>query len=219
MADAEHSVAFWSSVAATFKRNPMVIFHTYDEPHDVSWSCLLHGCTANDVGRYGQYRTAGQQAMVDAIRRTGARQPIVISGPNFAGDLSGWKKYMPRDPRHQLAADVSSFDYGDYVLGHKRTLRAFSHSHPVIIGGFGDTHCTSSYSRKVMAFMDSIHQSYLAWTWNTVQDYGGCSNALLDDPGASVNGQPAGYYSAAPSGYGVGVRDHYRALNPHAKYG
>ena len=45
-----------------------------------------------------------------------------------------------------------------------------------------------------MSVMDSIHQSYLAWTWDTVQDYGGCSNALLDDPGAK-NGFPAGYYS------------------------
>lgn len=219
MADAEHSIAFWSSVAGTFKSNPMVVFHTYDEPHDVSWSCLLNGCTTNDVGRYGRYQTAGQQAMVDAIRHAGARQPIVVSGPNFAADLSGWKKFMPHDPRHQLAADISSFDYGDYVLGHKRTLRLFARSHPVIVGGFGDTNCASTYSREVMAFMDSIKQSYLAWTWNTVQDYGGCSNALLDDSGASINGQPPGYYSAKPSGFGAGVRDHYRALNPHAKYG
>jgi hypothetical protein len=219
MADADHSLAFWSSVGATFRNNPMVVFHTYDEPHAIGWRCLLNGCTVNDVGRYGKYRTTGQQQMVTAIRRAGARQPIVISGPNFAADLSGWKRYMPRDPRHQLAADISSFDYGDYVLGHESTLRSFARSHPVIVGGFGDTHCTSAYSRKVMAFMDSIHQSYLAWTWNTVQDYGGCSNALLDDPGAAINGQPRGYYSGTPSGYGVGVRNHYRALNPHARFG
>jgi hypothetical protein len=126
---------------------------------------------------------------------------------------------MPHDPRHQLAADISSFDYGDYVLGHKSVLRSFARSHPVIVGGFGDTNCTSTYSRKVMAFMDSISQSYLAWTWNTVQDYGGCSNALLDDSGPEINGQPPGYFSAKPSGYGQGVHDHYVALNPHRRYG
>ena len=37
--------------------------------------------------------------------------------------------------------------------------------------------------------------------------------------GASINGQPPGYYSGKPSGFGAGVRDHYRALNPHAKFG
>jgi hypothetical protein len=222
MADADHSLDFWSSVAATFKNTKMVIFHTFDEPHDVSWACLLHGCTATDApggkSRFGSYQTAGNQAMVDAIRGAGARQPIIVSGPEFAGDLSAWQQYMPSDPRHQLAADVSSFDYADYVLSHKGTLRNLAHSHPIIVGGFGDTNCTSTYSRKVMATMDSIGQSYLAWTWNTVQDYGGCSNALLDDPGAQINGQPAGYYSARPSGFGGGIRDHYRAINAHQRY-
>jgi hypothetical protein len=59
-----------------------------------------------------------------------------------------------------------------------------------------------------MAAMDSLRQSYLAWAWDTVQDYGGCSNALLDDPGTR-NGFPAGYYTGRPSGYGSGVRAHF----------
>jgi hypothetical protein len=219
MADADHALAFWTSVATTFRSDPMVLFHTYDEPHDVSWQCLLSGCIADDAGRFGSYQTEGEQAIVDAIRQTGAHQPIILSGPQFAGDLSGWTQYMPHDPLNQLAADVSSFDYGDYVLANESALRSFSRSHPVILGGFGDTDCNSDYSTKLMQFMDSIHQSYLAWTWDTVQDYGGCANALLDDPGSNINGFPPGYYSARPSGFGAGVRSHYRRLNPHKAYG
>jgi endoglucanase len=219
MADADHSPALWASVAARFKSNKMVLFHTFDEPHDVDWACILRGCSANDAPdakrRFGTYRTVGNQAIIDTIRGAGAPQPIVISGPGFAGDLSGWEQYMPSDPRHQLAADVSTFDYKDYVLAHRSALRAFARRHPVIVGGFGDTHCTSSYSRKVMGVMDSIRQSYLAWTWNTVQDYGSCSNALLDDPGRQLHGQAPGYYTARPSRFGRGIRDHYRKINPH----
>ena len=217
MADADHSVAFWASLAATFRSDRMVLFHTFDEPHDVGWACLLSGCTADDapdgVSRYGSYTTAGNQAIVDAIRGAGARQPIILSGPDFAADLSGWERYLPHDPAHQLAANVSSFDYSDFVVSHEAVLRAFARRHPVIVGGFGDTNCTSAYSRTLMRVMDSIRGSYLAWTWNTVQDYGGCSNALLDDAGPPVNGQPAGYYSARPSGFGRGVRNHYRGLH------
>jgi endoglucanase len=213
MADADHSIAFWSSVASTFRRSRRVLFHTFDEPHDVSWACLRNGCTATDApqghARFGSYRTAGDQAMVKAIRATGARQPIIISGPDFAGDLSDWERYAPRDPLHELVADVSSFDYSDYVLRHRAQLRKFARQHPVVVGGFGDTNCTSTYSQKLMKAMDAIGQSYLAWTWDTVQDYGGCSNALLDDPGPTVNGFPAGYYSARPSGFGRGVRAHF----------
>jgi endoglucanase len=223
MADRDHSLAFWSSVAQTFKGTKMVLFHTFDEPHDVSWACLLRGCTADDVPegntRYGSYTTAGNQAIVNAIRSAGARQPIIISGPGFASNLSGWERYAPRDPAHQLVADVSSFDYSDFVISHQSELRAFARHHPVIVGGFGDTNCTSTYSRKLMAIMDSIKQSYLAWTWNTVQDYGGCSNALLDDPGPAINGQPPGYYTARPSGYGSGIRQHYRQLAINATIG
>ncbi len=217
MADADHSVDFWKSVASTFRAYRRVLFHAYDEPHDVSWQCLRDGCTANDVPegmlRFGAYQTAGDQELVDAIRGAGAHQPIVISGPDFAGDLSGWEKYKPQDPRHELIADVSSFDYSDYVVGHARYLRKFARRHPVIVGGFGDTNCTSTYSLKVMKVMDAIKQSYLAWTWDTVQDYGGCSNALLDDPGMR-NGFPAGYYTGRPSGFGRGVRAHFLAVRP-----
>ena len=63
-----------------------------------------------------------------------------------------------------------------------------------------------------MRVVDAIRQSYLAWTWNTLQDYGGCGNALLDDPGRQVGGFPAGYYSGRPSGFGRGVRDHFRRV-------
>ncbi len=163
------------------------------------------------VSDLGPYQTAGNQDMVDAIRATGARQPIIISGPDFAGDLSQWERYAPHDPQHALAADVSSFDYSDYVVAHAPALRAFARRHPVIVGGFGDTHCVSTYSEKLMSIIDSIHQSYLAWAWDTVQDYGGCANALLSDPG-TVNGFPAGYYSGRPSGFGRGVREHFRRI-------
>ena len=217
MADADHSIAFWRAAASTFRSYKRVLFHTFDEPHDVSWKCLREGCLANDVPegqvRFGQYQTAGDQAMVDAIRAAGARQPIIISGPDFAGDLSGWETYKPRDRLGELVADISSFDYSDFVVSHASELRSFARHHPVIVGGFGDTHCVSTYSEKVMSVMDAIHQSYLAWTWDTVQDYGGCSNALLDDP-ATKNGFPAGYYSGRPSGFGRGVRDHFRQQRP-----
>jgi hypothetical protein len=67
-----------------------------------------------------------------------------------------------------------------------------------------------------MAFADTIGMSYLAWTWNTVQDYGGCSNALLD--GGDPSNPNRGYYNAQPSGYGQGVRAHYRKVNARKRY-
>jgi hypothetical protein len=61
------------------------------------------GCIArDDRRRFGSYRAVGEQAIVDAIRRQGARQPILVSGIDYAGDFSQWRRYLPHDPLHQL---------------------------------------------------------------------------------------------------------------------
>ena len=40
MADADHSVAFWHSVAAALRGDRNVVFDLYNEPHDISWTLL-----------------------------------------------------------------------------------------------------------------------------------------------------------------------------------
>jgi endoglucanase len=207
MADADHALKFWRSVATRFRNNHGVLFHAYDEPHKISWPCALNGCTVNANGsdgepRFGRYRAVGHQAIVNAIRSTGATQPIIISGIDFAGTLDRWEQYMPKDPRHQLVADWNSFDYSGNFPSSKPDLTRVSRSHPVVIGGFGDTDCNSDYSTKLMRFADGLGISYLAWTWNTEQDYGGCANALLGPTTAA-------YFSGHPSGFGKGVRAHF----------
>ncbi len=146
--------------------------------------------------------TAGQQAIVDAIRATGATQPIILSGVDFAGDLSQWEGYLPDDPDHQLMADLNTFDCSGNFPAQEPDLAALAGNYPVIIGGFGDTDCSSTFADALMGFVDENGISYLAWTWKTEQDYGPCdgSTPLPTDCGDD------------PPGYGQGVHDHYLAL-------
>jgi hypothetical protein len=223
MADADHALAFWTSVAQALRDNHKVLFHAYDEPNgdQVSWDCVLNGCSPTDapggVTRYGAYRAVGHQAIVNAIRGAGATQPIILSGISFAGDLGQWEQSLPSDPQHQLVAGFNTFDYSANFAPQQQNLIQISHRYPIVIGGFGDTNCTSRFSQSVMSFADQYRISYLAWTWNTVQDYGGCANALLDDPGSQITGQPRGYYTARPSGSGQGIHDHYLLLPGHTR--
>ncbi len=210
MADADHALDFWSSVAARFQDNHAVLFHAYDEPHKISWGCSLNGCTVNANGsegepRFGTYQATGHQAIVNAIRASGATQPIIISGIDFAGDLSQWRQFMPTDPLASIAVGWNSFDYSGNFGASKPFLRDLSNSFPIVIGGFGDTDCNSGYSKRIMNFADGQGISYLAWTWNTEADYGGCANALLG-PKLSA------YFSGHPSGFGKGVRKHFRKV-------
>jgi hypothetical protein len=206
MADADHALAFWRSVAGYFKADRAVLFHLFDEPHDIGWPCLRDGCDVVDDGQsgtpgYGAYRTAGTHALVDAIRTSGARQPIVVSGIGFASALDQWERYAPQDVVHQLVVDFNFFDYSGDLAPHLPELRDLARRRPVIVGGFGDTSCTSAFSSRLMRFADRAGISYLAWTWNTEADYGGCANALL--------GPISAYYTGEPSGYGAGIRAHY----------
>ncbi|HTB78947.1 MAG TPA: cellulase family glycosylhydrolase, partial [Polyangiaceae bacterium] len=47
MADADHAVTFWTSVASAFKGNGSVIFDLYNEPGIADWSCWVSGAAAS----------------------------------------------------------------------------------------------------------------------------------------------------------------------------
>ncbi len=207
MADADHSLDFWRSLAERFGNNHAVLFHAYDEPHKISWECVRDGCATNADGsegepKFGPFQAVGHQGIVDAIRSTGATQPIILSGIDFAGDLSRWEELKPTDPLNSLAVGWNDFDYANNIKRSKPRLRQLARSFPIVIGGFGDTDCNSDFSTRLMRFADRLGISYLAWAWNTVADYGGCANALLGP-------RRSAYYTGHPSGFGRGVRKHF----------
>ena len=75
MADADHAPAFWSSVASYFKHNRAVIFDLYNEPNDISWGCLLHGCLVPATSRARRLpirRYAGHDRLGACDRREAA---------------------------------------------------------------------------------------------------------------------------------------------------
>lgn len=159
MADADHALDFWTSVASRFAGNSKVLFGAYDEPHGISWDCALNGCATEANGSdgepaFGPYQAVGHQAIVDAIRSTGATQPILISGIDFAGDLSQWRQFMPSDPENALVVNFDSFDYTSNLVAQKPYLRRLAKDFPIVVGGFGDTDCNSSFSLKLMRFAD-----------------------------------------------------------------
>jgi endoglucanase len=204
MADAGHAPAFWRSVASTFKNDHDVIFDLYNEPYGISWSCWLHGCLVPASGGVRAYRAAGMQQLVDAVRSTGASQPLMLGGLQYASDLSGWLAHEPRDPLHQLIA--SEHNYGGLGPCAGGCLAAVVSTHrrvPVVFGELGENDCGTSYIERMMRFADARGISYLGWAWDATS------------PGGwSCRGGPSliTSYSGTPTAYGIGFRDHFRAL-------
>jgi hypothetical protein len=121
MANLDHSIAFWTSVASTFMSNSSVLFSLYNEPYFYAltspsdeWSALMRGgtfsyypatsATHNYQNIPVTWHSAGMQALLDAVRGTGATNVVLVGGVEFGNNLSGWLANLPLDSLNQTAA-------------------------------------------------------------------------------------------------------------------
>ncbi len=220
MADADHSPAFWTSVAGAFKSNPGVVFDLYNEPHDISWSCWLNGCVTSSG-----WQAAGMQALLNSVRSTGATQPVLAGGLNWSGDLSGWLAHEPNDPNHQLGASAHIYNFTQCSTPScwNSTIAPVAAAVPVVTGEIGEDDCTPAFISSYMAWADAHGISYLGWSWNTASC--GSGPALITSYSGSPTAFGAGLQShlaavaAAPSAGGVYVLDGYGNLDAEAPAG
>ena len=207
MADADSSPAFWSSVAARFAQNHSVVFDLYNEPHHIAWECWLAGCDIPAGGRSSErhpaYRAAGMKQLVDAVRSTGATQPLMLGGTAYARDLSGWLAHKPVDPLGQLVA--SEHNYGHRLspcrVECKAQVEQVAASVPVVVGELGQTDCRHDYIDKWMRWADGRGISYFGWAWNAKGGW-----TCRGGPSLIKN------YRGEPTRFGVGFRNHVRKL-------
>jgi endoglucanase len=222
----DHSAAFWTSVASTFAGNPAVVFDAFNEPYSpalvndpvfpVSWDCWKSGgCTVPDANDQQPrndaltYTAVGMQAMVNAIRATGAKQPILLGGLAYANDLTGWLSHEPSDPLGQLAASFHNYQGEDCATQAcwDSQIAPVAAQVPVVTGEFDQDVCAAStFDNDYMTWADAHGIGYLAWGWwvlsaQEISDDGCSAYYLITDP----TGTPA-----APNG--VNLHDHLATL-------
>jgi hypothetical protein len=163
MADLDHAPAFWSSVARTFRNDPAVVFDLFNEPYEIDWPCWRDGCVLSDG-----WRTAGMQQLVEAVRSTGAVQPIIATGIAWGSDLTSWLAYRPHDPANQLAAGFHVFDFSLCTASScwKGNLAPVARRVPVVTTEVGQRACSSRFIDDFMSWADAKGVSYLGWAWN-----------------------------------------------------
>ncbi|MHB8682494.1 MAG: glycoside hydrolase family 5 protein [Acidimicrobiales bacterium] len=69
---------FWTSVAATFKNNPLVAFDLFNEPHNISFDVWRSGGSANGI------QAEGMQQLYQDVRSEGAGNLVFVEGNNWA---------------------------------------------------------------------------------------------------------------------------------------
>jgi hypothetical protein len=207
--DAAHAIPFWRQVARRYGHDRSIVFDLYNEPNDVGWRCLRDGCEITS-DNYNQdvphYRAVGTQRLVGVIRAAGARNVIMVPGINWTGNLSRWLRYRPHDPLHRIAASFHNYEgnLGSCRLAcWNRTVAPIARRFPVITGEMGDVDCNHDYITRYMRWADRRGVSYLGWAWDATA---GGSWTCTGGPSLIRR------YDGAPTGYGVGLRDHLRAL-------
>ncbi len=245
MADADHSIEFWTSLATMFKGYPNVLLELFNEPYmDFAtgdpWTCWLSGCTQTQVmtgnlsalsspvpgGRtvasfYGlpdahgnksawrytyNWRSAGMQQMLDAVRTAGATNVVLVGGIGWAAEMSGWLAHAPTDPLKQMAAVWHAYPkcktigdscatipaWGTAEYGYVQAIAA---QYPVVITETGDhistTTATPPFVSVVLPWADRYGISYLGWTWDL---WGAPDDVLIKDAGGSPTPEFGQYF-------------------------
>jgi hypothetical protein len=172
LADLDHSPAFWASVGRTFRADPAIIFDLYNEPFGISWRCWRDGCTLPNG-----WRAAGMQRLINAVRSSGARQPVIAAGLDWGGDLSSWLEYRPHDPHNQLVAGLHVYDFRSCIDPScwQRDVGPVARVVAVVTTELGQKACTSAFVKRFMNWADRARMSYLGWTWNPT----GCASPAL----------------------------------------
>jgi len=222
MADAANSIAFWTALAGDYKDRPNVIFDLFNEPHIdnfvfpagvsdaalANWTILRDGGTGkliygNNQALQQSWKSAGMQEMLDAVRATGARNVVMVSGLSWAQDLSHWVQFVPKDPAKQLALSWHAYpqygkaygtpEYNDPGLGNGSYRFAegiLNAGYPIVVGETGDQSANGTGAAPFLAILlpwaDAHNVSVLGWGWNA---WGAASaNLIKDGSGTPTDG-------------------------------
>jgi endoglucanase len=176
MPDLDHSPTFWKSVADTFKSDPLVLFHLFEEPYPngngdglKAWSCWRDAvnCTMT-------WQAVGMQVLTNVVRGEGATNVIQLSGTQYANSLTRFLSYEPTDPLSNSMASVDVYPASNIcgnVTCYDTYYAPVASVMPLMAGEFGesadDSVCGVDASNTFMTWMDAHHAGYDAWVWDT----------------------------------------------------
>jgi len=148
---AEHA-EFWKDAATKFKNHPAVLFDLFNEPHGTSWEVWRDGgyvqekkgpadedafLTPEEKAKGGKgFQSVGMQALVDAVRGTGARNLVVAGGLDWAYDLSGVARGFELKDTTGRGLIYATHIY-PWKRGWQEKVLVVAARHPILVGEVG----------------------------------------------------------------------------------
>lgn len=145
----EHA-EFWKDAAARYKNHPAVLFDLFNEPHGISWQIWRDGGfvgekTGTDESAFLSdeekqknqgFQSVGMQALVDAVRSTGARNLVIASGLGWSFDLTGVTGgYELTDPAGN--GIMYAWHVYNWHKGWEKHMLAAAARYPILVGEVG----------------------------------------------------------------------------------
>lgn len=204
----DDSVKFWQQVAPLYESYTNVLFEVYNEPHPSgypaasAWSCWATGCTVTKDNSYSAdcncmktlssaYKGVSMQALVNAVRHTGANNIVLVGGLNWGYDLS-----QIGNASYALSGSNIVYDthpYSSYTDKAPNTWDVSfgnaSATYPVLSSENGEYDCGSSYVSQLLPYFDAHQIGWVAWAWVVSNDQCGYPQLVSDYQGtpASLN--------------------------------
>jgi len=145
----EH-LAFWKDAAARYKNHPALIFDLMNEPHGTSWKVWRDGgfvgekkdleqagfLSAEERAKAQGYESPGMQAMLDAVRSTGAKNVVLVGGLDYAYQLDGILDGYALEDKTGNGIIYASHVY-PWKKGWQKYFLDAAAKHPVLLGEVG----------------------------------------------------------------------------------
>jgi hypothetical protein len=131
------------------------------------------------------------QQLIDDIRSVNTTAPLLVGGPDFAGDMDDWlSTFYPGgvsiDPSNQLAASLHTYFPSDNSPCSLTTnvatacpspdadaIMQVAAVTPVVIDELGDFSCSAKYLKPFLSSVeqantdDNVDIGYVGWSWTT----------------------------------------------------
>lgn len=194
MPDAD-SVTFWQQVAGMYQGYSNVLFELFNEPHPQQWSCWASPCTLAD-SQYSNdcqcvkavtFQSVGMQALVDAVRNSGATNLILVAGMDWGFDLSQISNYPINGSN--IVYDTHPYPYVEKQPNSwNAAFGTISQQYAVISTESGEYDCGTGYMSKLLSYFDAHQMGWIAWAWVVQGSPCGYPQLIQDYHGTPVPG-------------------------------